>query len=180
MKKNLLSILILALLLVNMAMTTVMMISVMGTNKKTGELVTNIATVLNLELFNPGGSPTAEVALADTEVYDMTELMVPLKRSAEVAADGSTTLGKQSYMIFTPSLFQNKTHEDYATYGGADKMAANASAINDLINEVVHARTLEECQENLDGLKEEILAEIQNLFGSTFIFKIGLNGIKFG
>lgn len=61
MKKNLLSILILVLLIVNIALTTVMMISVTGTNKKTAELVTSIATVLNLELYNPGGIPLADV-----------------------------------------------------------------------------------------------------------------------
>ncbi len=81
--------------------------------------------------------------------------------------------------MFTPSLFQNKKHADYVTYGGADKLAAHASAIQDLINEVVHARTLDECQEDLDSLKEEILSEVQKLFDSNFIFKIGLNGIKF-
>ncbi len=179
MKKNLLSILVLALLLVNIAMTTVMMISVTGTNQKTGELITNIATVLNLELYNPGGAPVAEVALADTDVYDMAELMVPLKRTTTVAADGSTAYGKQTYIMFTPSLFQNKNHEDYAIHGGADKMAGYASAIQDLINQVVNARTMDECQEDLESLKEEILAEVQKLFDSNFIFKIGLNGIKF-
>ena len=69
MKKNLLSILILVLLIVNIALTVVMMISVTGTNKKTGELVTSIATVLNLELYNPGGIPLAEVPLSKAAIH---------------------------------------------------------------------------------------------------------------
>ena len=50
MKKNLLSVLILVLLVVNIILSVIMMASVVGTNKKTGELVTSIATVLKLEL----------------------------------------------------------------------------------------------------------------------------------
>ena len=81
MKKNLLSVLILVLLLVNIALTTVMMISVTGTNKKTADLVTSIATVLNLELYKPGEESASEVSLTDTETYVMTEMMIPLSAS---------------------------------------------------------------------------------------------------
>ena len=67
MKKNLLSILILVLLVVNIALTAVMMISVTGTNKKTADLITSIATVMNLELYEPGGDPVARFTLQDDE-----------------------------------------------------------------------------------------------------------------
>ena len=43
MKKNLLSILILSLLVVNIVMTAIMLFSVIGTNKKTAAIVTDIA-----------------------------------------------------------------------------------------------------------------------------------------
>lgn len=180
MKKNLLSILILVLLIVNIALTVVMMISVTGTNKKTGELVTSIATVLNLELYNPGGIPVADVPLSETETYDMTEMMIPLKRSTIVNEDGTTEVSsKQPYIMFTPSIYQNMKHEDYKAYGGAEKMATRATMIQDVITGVVREHTLEECQEDLDSIRDEILAEIQKLFDSNFIFKIGLNGIKY-
>lgn len=181
MKKNLLSVLILVLLIVNIAMTVVMMISVTGTNKKTAELITNIATVLNLELYNPGGKPIADVPLADTEAYDMTEMMIPLRFSEVVNEDGTvTTDTKQKYIMFTPSLYQNKKHEDYKAYGGAENMAARASRIQDEITNVVRSHTLEECQDDLEGIRDEILTAIQKLYDSDFIFKIGLNSIKYG
>ena len=66
MKKNLLSVLILALLVVNIVLTTIMMLSITKTNSKTAELVTNIATVMNLELYGPGGTAEEQVALEDT------------------------------------------------------------------------------------------------------------------
>lgn len=50
MKKNLMTVLILALLIVNIALTGVMLVSIVGTNKKTAQLVDNITTAMNLEL----------------------------------------------------------------------------------------------------------------------------------
>ena len=41
MKKNLMTVLILALLVVNIVLTSVMLVSIVGTNKKTAQLVDN-------------------------------------------------------------------------------------------------------------------------------------------
>lgn len=181
MKKNLLSVLILVLLIVNIVLTTIMMISITGTNSKTAELVTSIATVMNLELYEPGGNAATEVSLADTEAYDMPELMFPLAASTVVNADGTTTTSsKQSYIIFSLSLLQNTAHEDYKTLGGAENMASRDSLIKDVVNRVMGNHTLEECQNDFESIREEILKEIQQLFDSDFVYKIAISGVKYG
>lgn len=181
MKKNLLSVLILVLLIVNIALTAVMMISVTGVNSKTAELVTNIATVLNLELYNPGGVPLADVPLSETETYSITGFMVPLSHSTTVNEDGTiATNGKTEYFLFTLTLYQNIKHEDYKSYGGAEKLAALESSIKDTVTGVIREHTLEECQNNLDSINDEVLTEIQKMFDSNLIFKIGISDIKFG
>ena len=81
MKKNLLSVLVLVLVVVNIVMSAVMMISVVGTNKKTAELITSIATVLNLELYNPGGTTEVDVTLDDRALYEMTGFMIQIGRA---------------------------------------------------------------------------------------------------
>ena len=81
MKKNLMTVLILALLIVNIALTGVMLVSIVGTNKKTAQLVDNITTAMNLELTVP-----------DTEVYNIADSMtIPLKSEAGA---------KQDYIMF--------------------------------------------------------------------------------
>ena len=50
MKKNLLSVLVLALVLVNVILSAVMMFSVLSTNRKTAALVTSVASILSMEL----------------------------------------------------------------------------------------------------------------------------------
>jgi len=178
MKKNLLSVLVLVLVVVNIVMSAVMMISVIGTNKKTAELITSIATVLNLELYEPGGNAVSDVSLADTAVYDMTGLMVPLARSVTVNADGTTTPGKQVYFGFDLTLLMNSKHEDYEKYG--TNISERYSLIMGAVNEVVSAHTEDECRDNLDSISDEILKAIQNLFGSDFVFRVSLFNFKFG
>lgn len=169
MKKNLLTVLILALLLVNLVLTGIIAFSVISTNKKTAELIGNIATVLNFELSTPGEEEKVEVSLADTEVKDLSGAMtIPL------ANDGS---GKQSYIVFEVVLSINKKHPDYKTYG--ETMSERESLIKDAITSVVSKKTEAECMD-LDLLKEDILKAIQTLFDSDFIYSIGLNGIKYG
>lgn len=169
MKKNLLSVLILVLLIVNIVFSVVMMISVTGTNKKTAELITSIATVLNLELYNPGGVSVADVPLEDTETYDITGLMIPV----------STADGRQAYVMFDMALQQNIKHKDYKKNGGAENIALRASLIKDVVNSVVSAHTLEEFQNDTDGIREEILEAIQKLYSSDFIYRISISGVKF-
>ncbi len=175
MKKNLLSILILVLLIVNIALTSVMMISVISTNKKTAELVTSIAMAMHMELYTPGGEAATEVPISETETYVMAEMMIPLAFSTVVGEDGSiTTSSKQNYIMFTPSILQNKD------LGGAEKMAAVDSVIQDVINSVVGQHTLEDCQSDFESIREEILKEVQSLFDSSFVYKIAITGVKYG
>lgn len=180
MKKNLLSILILALLVVNIVMTAVMMINVVGTNQKTAQLINNIAMVMNLELYDPGATPEVQVPLSETETYDVAgEIMIPLSTVTTVNGDGTSSTSKQSYIVFSLSLLQNIEHEDYKEMGGAEQIAARESLIKDVVNQVVGAHTLEECQNDFDSIRAEVLAAIQQMYGSNFIYKIAISGVKF-
>ena len=53
MKKNLMSVIILALVAVNLVLTGIIMFSTVSANRKTIQLVDDIAAILNLELEKP-------------------------------------------------------------------------------------------------------------------------------
>lgn len=174
MKRNLMTVLILALLIVNIVLTSVMMFSMMSTNNKTAKLVNHILTALNLELDIPGegNQGQGEVSLEDTEVYNITGAMtIPLAMDE--------TSKKQQYIVFEVSLSMNKKNPDYKKYGAAETMAGRESLIKDAITSVVTSHTKDECRGNFEGLKDEILKSIQKLFGSEFIFNVGLSGVKY-
>lgn len=173
MKKNLMTVLILALLIVNIVLTSVLMFSVIGTNKKTNELVSNIATVMNLELTVPGEEEKIQVSMKDTEVYNINGAMtIPLVADPEL--DGS----KQSYVRFEVALSMDTKNKGYKTYG--EEIDTRASLIKDAITSVVSTHTESECRDDLEGLKVEILEAVQQLFQSDFIYQIALSEIQFG
>lgn len=173
MKKNLLTVLILALLVVNIVLTSVLMFSVIGTNKKTNELVSNIATVMNLELTVPGEEEEVQISMKDTVVYSFSGPMtIPLM--ADASAEGS----KQSYIRFEAALSMDSKNKDYKEYG--EDIDTRASLIKDAITSVVSTHTESECREDPEGLKAEILEAVQNLFQSDFIYQIALSEIQYG
>ena len=166
MKKNLLSILILSLLVVNI----VMLFSVIGTNKKTAEIVTDIAGILNLEMADANGNANA-VSMEATESYTLPDLTITTKR-----ADGDT---KDSYCIIGITLSINKEHEDYSKYGG-EAMAGYADHVKSEVISVISQYTVDEIKLSQDAICDEILKRIQQKFGSEVIFDVSISNIMFG
>lgn len=178
MKKNLLSVLILVLMIVNIAMSAVMMMSVVGTNQKTAALMDSIEAAMNLELNSPGS--VSDVSLTDTETYNVGQMTVNLAYSEVVGEDGTvTTSDKQIYIVFDIALLLDKTHADYAQYGG-DNMSQYDSMIKDAIEQVVMNYDAEECRADFSGaIRDEILIAVQNLFHSKVVYGITLNNVKY-
>lgn len=169
MKKNMLTVLILALLIVNIVLTSVMMFSVLGTNKKNAELVSNIATVLNLELTGPGEEKkAAEIPLSQAIVHDIDGAMTIPLRSDD---------GKDHYIVFNISFQLDTKHKDYKTYG--ETISDKDSLIKDQISDVVSVYTANECKEDFEGLKAKILNAVQDLFKSDFIYKVAISEVKY-
>ena len=80
MKKNLISVAILVLLIVNIVLTSIMMFSVLNTNKKTAAFVTEVASAIQLELGTDEESQETEtVAIDDIDTYTIADMTIQLK-----------------------------------------------------------------------------------------------------
>ena len=173
MKKNLLTIIILALLIVNLALTGIVMFSCVSANKKTVALVNDIAAVLDLELSGGkgegGDDANVSVSVADTDVYNIPDAMTIALRPSED--------GKEHYCMCEVSFSMNKTHEDYATL--QPMVATQESKIRSIIISVIGEYTREDAQVNQTGIEKEILEQVQSMFGSNFIFEAYFRDIKF-
>lgn len=171
MKRNLLSILILALLIVNIALTAVMMLTFNSTFSKTAALVNDIAGVLDLEVNGPvtnyDGS-SGEVSLEDTVTYDLPDSMtIPLA----VGEDG-----KEHYAMVSVSFSMDSSNADFKSYK-LEGVSERKSLIQSEITEVFGEYTLDEARADTEGLKKEILQRLQQLFGSNFIYKVSFSEI---
>lgn len=167
MKRNLLSIIILALLVVNIVLSAIMMVSVASASRKTAALVADISAIIGLEI---DGLPQSDVgnntvSMADTAVYNISEeLTIPLKTGEN---------GTNHYAVGNVSLSMNAKHEDYSTY--SETMSDREGLIKDIIFSVIGNYTMEEAKANPDQIKAEILERVQELFGSDFIYSVSYN-----
>lgn len=159
MKKNLISIVILALLIVNIVLSSITLFSVYGTNKKTAALVTDIASAINLDL-GVAREGTAVVPMEDVVTYDIAEMTIPLKKGED---------GKEHYVLLTTTLSMNSKDKDYATYSD---LTTRESLIKGEISDVVSQCTLEQIRENSSVIEEQILERIQVMFNSKFIYDV--------
>lgn len=173
MKKNLLSVIILALLIVNLVLTGIVMFSTVSANKKTVSLVNDIAAVLDLELTNGSGAQSAEsskvVSVADTDVYNIADAMTIALRPSED--------GKEHYCMCEVSFSLDKTHDDYAAL--QPMVATQESKIRSIIISVIGEYNKEDAQANQTAIEKEIITQVQEMFGSDFIFEAYFRDIKF-
>ena len=166
MKKNLISIIILALLIVNIVLTAIMMFSVTGTATRTSALVDNITRALNLELTAKGDAGASAVPISDIATYDIAEMTIELQQDAE---------GNQHFFVGSITLSMNTKDKDYKTYGG--DMESRESLIKSEITDVISSYTVEDARSNQDTIKSEILERIQTLFNSEFVFNVAFSDI---
>lgn len=182
MKKNLLSIIILALLIVNLAMTGFMMLSVMTTNSQTAKLISDIAAALELEA-NGGesggfsGSASGNVAVTDMATWGFTgddnQIRITLKPSA---SDSKT------HMVVIECVFSlNTASPDYATLGTDERMESMRDLVKAIINDNLKVYTEEELQDanTLELARTEILEQVQELFNSNFIYDFKFSSVMF-
>ncbi len=171
MKKNLLSIIILVLLVVNLVLTTIMMVSVKNAADKTSALVSDIAGAMKLELASGAGAGAIkqDVPMENVAVYKIeNQMTIPLK----VGEDGET-----HYCVVSVALSMNTKSDGYKTYG-AD-ISSKESLISSEVYDVIGNYTLEEAQADKDGMRNEILKKIQAMFDSDFIFQVAFSDIIF-
>lgn len=164
MKKNLMSVVILALVLVNLIFTAILTITVLPETKKANELITQVCSAINLELES--GSVTSDassVPIDKLATYDISDSMtINLKDSGD---------GKEHYAVITVSLFMNKDSKGYKSFG--ESMEEKKNLVMSEITSVVSGFTYDEFKSDQQGVQDAIVADLQKLFDSDFIVSVG-------
>jgi len=179
MKNNLLTIIILALLVVNIILSGIMMISFMGTNKKTADLVSDIAAVLNLELGVDEEEEEPMIPMSEQVPWAIEGAMtIPLQNEKTLDADGNVISTKEHYIAFNVSFSLYTKGDGYKNYG--EEFGNYETLIKDAINSTVSVHTIDECRNDFDAIRAEMLEAVKGLFDKNeFIYKIAISELKF-
>ena len=168
MKKNLLSILILALVLVNLVLNIVMIFSVLPAANKTNKMVTQICSILDIELA-ADKEESGKVSMDKLAVYELSE-GATMTMNLKVGEDGKTHV-----LVTSVSISMNTESEGYKTYG--ETISEKESIIKGEINNVVSSHTVEEYQVDAAGIREEIVKNLQEMFDSDFIVDVTFSDV---
>ncbi len=165
MKKNLVTVITLALVLVNLVLTVVLTISIVPQTKKANELITKVCGAIDLELESGSASSAEKLPIDQLEVFDVanndSKMTINLKKGED---------GKDHFALTTVALTINKEHDDYKKL--QPQLAEKNNLIRAEVNNVVSKYTLEEMKANQKGVQEEILKNLQKMFASDFIVAV--------
>lgn len=171
MKKNILTILIMALTAINVIMTAVMLFVMLPTFQKTNNIITQVASVLNLELEADAENGEGEkYSIDDVEDYDVAfekdeTINLPM------GADGNTHYA----MLSGFTLRMNKSSGDYKKL--SKTLENQQSAVQNIIISVISSHSMEDITR--EKVEQEALEEIQEYFDSKFIVGISLAGFMY-
>ena len=172
MKKNLMTVIILALVLVNLVLTAILAFTIIPQTRKSNQLIDKIASAIDLELEDGSSKDTASVPVEDIEVYDIeASFTVNLSPSGD---------GKDHVAVFSIGLSLNTKSDGYKTYGGSEGLAAKVTIIQSEINTIVNGYTLDEFNANgYQNVKDDILKTLQDMFGgSDFIVGVNFSSVQ--
>ena len=150
MKKNIFSVIITALTVINVVLTAVMFFVMLPTFQKTNTLITQVASVLNLELDGD--------AAADPDANYSFQDMKPI----------TVDFGDKD------ATFNMKTGAD-GNYDDISKMLTeDQTQITGIITNVIQSHTSEDGEQAV--IEKEALEKIQELLDSKVAVKLNLNG----
>ena len=165
MKKNLMSVLILALVVANLVLTAILMISVVPQTKKANQLITKVCSAIDLEL--EGGK-------------DNSSINIPMERLETISIDDGASMtinlkddgeGEGHYAVVSVALAVDNKSDGYKTFG-VEGVNAKKDIIKDIVNKVVSGYTLEEMKADQTKAQDEILSRLRRMFDSDFIVSV--------
>ena len=164
MKKNLMTVIILALVLVNLVLTAILAFTIIPQTRKSNQLIDKIASAIDLELEDGSSKDTAAVPVEDIEA----SFTVNLSPSGD---------GKDHVAVFSIGLSLNTKSDGYKSIG-TEGLKAKETLIKNDINTIVSGYTMEQFREDEQSVKDAILEDLQEMFGSDFIVGVSLSSVN--
>jgi len=163
MKRNMLTIVILAATLINLTLLAVLIFTIVPKAKRTDALIEKIVSAIELETESGIGTNYGEIAPEDQEEYVFQNEYVNLKPNGD----------EPNVAMANITITVNKKHEDYATVqplieGKKTKIVAAASSV---LSDYAAA----EVSMYTEDINADVLKKVQEIFQSDCIIEVTLH-----
>lgn len=163
MKKNLITVITLALVVMNLVLTVILTITILPETKKANELITKVCSAIDLDLESGSATSSANIPIDQIDIYDIEDQQtINLKSSGD---------GKEHFAVITVSISMDKKNKDYKDL--QPEVENKVELIKGEINNIVSQYTIDEIKNNQSAVQNEILKDLQKMFGSDFIVAVG-------
>lgn len=163
MKKNLITVITLALVVVNLVLTVILTITILPETQKTNELITKVCSAIDLDLESGSATSNANIPIDQIEVYNIDD-----EQTINLKQDGD---GKDHFAMLTVSISMDTKNSDYKDL--KPQVEEKVNLIKGDINNIVSQYTIDEIKNNQSAVQDEILKDLQKMFGSDFIVAVG-------
>ena len=164
MKKNLITVITLALVVVNLVLTVILTITILPETQKANELITKVCSAIDLDLESGSATSNANIPIDQIEVYNIDD-----EQTINLKQDGD---GKDHFAMITVSISMDTKNSDYKDL--KPQVEEKVNLIKGDINNIVSQYTIDEIKNNQSAVQDEILKDLQKMFGSDFIVAVCL------
>ncbi|MBQ5431000.1 MAG: flagellar basal body-associated FliL family protein [Lachnospiraceae bacterium] len=170
MKKSLLTLITLALVLVNLVLTAILAISILPEVKQANNLVSKVAEAIDLDAqsASKGG---ANISIEDLETQSITDpLTINLKPSGD---------GKEHYANIKISLSLNKKSENYTSYKAKLEDGSITPLVTGAITKVVSQYTIDQLRSGQNEIQDACTESLKSIFGEGFVVGVVFASIQY-
>ena len=161
MKKNLMTVIILALVFANFVLTAIMMFTIVPTTQKANELITKVCEAIDLELNDGAGVGLDNLPIDQIATYNVS--------SGEKM---TINLADDHYALVAVALSINKESDRYKD-ATTTILTEQEAIIKNTINQIIRQYTKDEFLKNSQVVQDEICKSLQKTFGADYI--VGVN-----
>lgn len=163
MKKNLITVLILALCVINLVFNIILVFAVVPSAKKTNKLITDIAAVLDLEIASQSNGN------GGFDVSNLAPFQLEQSNPINLANDGSGNLHVVQYGL---TINLDKTAADYSSV--LANITNSTAIIYDTTRNIIGKYTYEQVIdiEVQNQIKHEILTSLKETFNTECIYSV--------
>ncbi len=163
MKKNLITVLILALCVINLVFNIILVFAIMPSAKKTNKLITDIAAVLDLEIASQSNGSNG------FDVSNLAPFQLEQSNPINLADDGS---GKVHVVQYGLTINLDKTAADYTSVN--TNLTNSTSLVYDMTRNIIAKYTYTQVidVQVQNQIKQEILNSLKETFNTECIYSV--------